>query len=664
MRIKILLFSVFVQLVIAFNVYADIVENDLQKILSKAKKYNNKMTFAQIKPFKIYTPGAENFVNYEKYGEFTNLGTDKYKFVIKDMDGLKKATGEGIYPNSKSVLDSPVYQKYNSEGKLKGIHWNFVHSQNYELDYYKWAAAAEDPGARLYYTALALENAGNYKRAVKAYYACLVFSPMSKGWTTYKTPWYIAPICISKIKYLTENHHDIGVKLIDCDITINNTYDLDFKNETFNINPGKLVAAKSKDFDREYVDLQKTGIKNVVGQGGVKIIQYNNNHFRLAVNDRPYIIRAMTYGPNKVGKKPDNKYNNIKDFSFDDENNNGLIDGAFEAWVDANRNNIQDADEKPVGDFALMKAMGVNTLRLYQANVLNKEFLKDGYEKFGFMYLVGDLIGMYTAESGASWQEGTDYSNLLHQKNMLASVKRTVEMFKDEQYVLMWVLGNENNYGWIGATNAHKNPEAYYKFVNECAKLIKSLDPQKRPVSISNGELLFIDYFAKYCSDVDVFGANIYRGTEGFGHVWEEAAKICAKPVLITEYGCPAYSKGWDDARAEEGQAKYHKGNWEDIERNLAGVKGGVGNALGGVIFEYSDEWWKAEGESDPYKHDSLRQSSGVWLDGYGYEEWFGICSLGNGKDSQFKRQLRKAYFMYRDLWKKYKQGINKDSLS
>ena len=46
----------------------------------------------------------------------------------------------------------------------------------------------------------------------------------------------------------------------------------------------------------------------------------------------------------------------------------------------------------------------------------------------------------------------------------------------------------------------------------------------------------------------------------------------------------------------EEGeieQANYHRGNWLDIEANMAGHADGVGNALGGVAFEWLDEWWK-----------------------------------------------------------------------
>jgi beta-glucuronidase len=389
------------------------------------------------------------------------------------------------------------------------------------------------------------------------------------------------------------------------------------------------------------------------------------------LDDKPYAVKGMTYGPNLVGLTPQTimagtygpdssgeyphpgDVNNTTAWTWDDYNKNGLADGPFEAWADANRNEKQDKNEKNAGDFALMKAMGVNTLRIYHSKGLNKDILKTGYEKYDFMYLMGNLIGMYAIDNGVGWEKGTDYSNPVCQKAMLDSIKQMMKDFKDEPYVLAWVLGNENNYSWFGATNVQSNPEAYYKFANECAKLIKSLDPHKRPVIISNGDIGFIDYFAKYCPDIDVFGANVYRGEAGFGSFWQDVLRKLAKPALITEYGCPAYAKGWSQARREEGQASYHRGNWIDIEDNMAGVKGGSGGALGGIIFEWSDEWWKLEGDSDPNVHDEATNSDMPFMDGGGYEEWFGIAGIGDGKDSVFKRQLRKAYFAYRKLWNK-----------
>lgn len=633
---------------------------DLLLSLEKAQKYNENMKFEdKPKPFPIYDEGTEEWVDYEKYGEFQNPGTDKYKYVIKDFAGLKAATGEGIFPNAPAVRNSPGFKKMRK--KLGGSKWNYVNGKNLQANYYKWAIEKDDdPGVILYYTAHALDMSGNYKRAIKAYYACLVLFPKSVGYTQYKTPWYIAPVCVNRIQYLTKLHPELGIKLEGADVTIKNTFDNDVRNDVFIVNPGKIVPAKPGDLERKYAGPEKTGIKKVTGTGRVKLIQYNNNHYRLTLDDKPHVVRGITYVPNKVGLSPDEgTVDNIRDWSFDDYNRNKKVDGPYDTWVDANRNNKQDDDEKAVGDFALMKEMGVNTLRLYHHSGLNKELLKDGYETYGFMYMMGNLAGMYSKDSGASWEEGTNYSDPQQRANLLASVREMVEEYKNEPYVLMWVLGNENNYSSVGqnitSSQADSHPDAYYKFINECARLIKSLDPQKRPVAISNGDLYLLDYCVKNAPDIDIYGTNSYRGEQGFGNLWKDVAREYGKPVLITEYGCPAYAKGWSMARAEAGQAAHHFGNWNNIEDNMAGVEGGYGNALGGVIFEWSDEWWKAGAGTDSSFHDVDSQFGGAFLDGQSYEEWFGICSLGNGKQSTFKRQLRKSYFTVRELWQKYK---------
>jgi beta-glucuronidase len=115
----------------------------------------------------------------------------------------------------------------------------------------------------------------------------------------------------------------------------------------------------------------------------------------------------------------------------------------------------------------------------------------------------------------------------------------------------------------------------------------------------------------------------------------------------------------------------YLGNNWEDIEAHMAGS--GVGNALGGVLFEYTDEWWKANSDLplkfqkenaewyaprsagyknlQPENQDKLPQFGGPYLDGWSYEEWFGVTSMGSGKGSPFARILRPAYFRMKSLW-------------
>ncbi|MCL2484590.1 MAG: hypothetical protein FWF00_01055 [Endomicrobia bacterium] len=644
--------AVFMFSIMSNTFASDNMDAVLKDVLERAKAYNDTMVYEAPKPFKINDPGTEKWVDYEKYGEFQNLGTKDYKYVVKDSDGLRAASGEGIFPNSQSVLNNPAFKKVSKKRNFKKSQWDFVNSEDYQANFFKWSTVREDPGVKLYFTALALDRAENYEHAVKAYYAALVFFPKAIGWTQWKTPWYIGPVCISRIKYLTERYPEIGVKLIGAKIQIDNGFDNDVRNDIFTINPGMLVPATAADFEQKHIDLSKVGVKKIQGEGKVKLVQYNNNHFVLLVDGKPFTVKGVTYSPNKVGLSPvKGTLNNNRDWTWDDYNKNGIIDGPFEAWVDTNRNNIREEYEKPVGDFNLLQAMGANTLRLFHHGGLNKALLKEGYEKHGFMYIMTDFLGMYAVGSGATWDEGTDYENPLHKKNMLESVRQMVEEYKDEPYILMWTLGNENNYG--GAANADKKPEAFYAFANEAAKLIKVLDPQKRPVAINNGDTLFLDICAKKAPDIDIFGFNSYRGEQGFGNIWQDVAHVYGKPALVLEYGCSAYAKGWSTARIEQGQASYHKGNWTDISNNLAGVEGGIGNALGGVIFEWSDEWWKAEGNSDPSVHDTHPQMQGPFLDGNAYEEWFGIVSIGDGKDSTFKRQLRKAYFTYKDLWNK-----------
>jgi beta-glucuronidase len=592
----------------------------------------------------LYEAGKEDFVNYAKYGEAQNIGTKDYRYVIKDQEGLSLAVGEGISPNTTSLRRDPEFKKAVKEKRLEGSHWDFLQSPDLEAAFLKWATAPEPPGIRLFYTGLILEKSGLIKHAVKCYYAIVVHFPSSYGWTYWHTPWYVGQAAIAKINFLLRRHPELGYKLEDADIRVINGYDNNVANDIFIVNPGRFVKVGLLEKFKPKSSKASKVIKRQLGEGKVHLVQYESGDWQLIVENKPYVIKGVTYAPTKVGESPDN--GTLTNWMEDDFNRNGKADGPYDAFVDKNRNNLQDKDELTVGDFKLMQDMGVNTIRLYHhPHKPNKAVLRDLYNNYGIRVIMGDFLGKYAIGSGAAWNPGTDYNNEEHKRNMMESVTSMVLEFKDEPFILFWLLGNENVYGY--ACNADKDPDAFFKFVNEVAAHIKSIDPE-HPVAICNGDILYLDRFGRDAPQIDMLGTNAYRGDYGFGFLWRQVKQEADRPVFITEFGCPAYAEGKNIDEAEYMQAEFHRGSWEDIENNMA-FAGGAGNVIGGVVFEWLDEWWKAY---EPYTHDTKGLWAGPFPDGYMHEEWLGACGQGDGSLSPFLRQLRKAYYMYKKMWR------------
>jgi beta-glucuronidase len=308
-----------------------------------------------------------------------------------------------------------------------------------------------------------------------------------------------------------------------------------------------------------------------------------------------------------------------------------------------------------VGDFQLLQEMGCNAIRVLTNQSLDLELLRKMYQRHGIMVILNDPFGAYTVNSGAAWEAGTDYRDPTQRKNMLDAFRKTVEMCKGEPWLLMYVLGNENNmppsFKGVNSTrtNAGLYPEDYASLLQEAAELVHRLDPD-HPVGVGNQGLNLLDVYAAKAPALDFIGINEYPGADGFGAMWEAAKAIFDRPVLVTEYGCDAYhaGKGVD----EKLQAEYHRGNWEDIIYNTAGEPG-EGNAIGGMAFEWVDEWWKDTSLKD---QDGIQNTEPTiemaFPDGWSHEEWLGIMSQGDGKRSPFLRQPRAVYYLYKEIWK------------
>ena len=95
----------------------------------------------------------------------------------------------------------------------------------------------------------------------------------------------------------------------------------------------------------------------------VKIIKNKDGVWKILVDYKPYFVKGICYSVEKVGTSSTVSNN----WMWSDIDGNGRIDGPYDSWVDLNRDNYQDSYEDTIGDFALLKAMGCNTIRIYDS---------------------------------------------------------------------------------------------------------------------------------------------------------------------------------------------------------------------------------------------------------------------------------------------------------
>lgn len=329
-------------------------------------------------------------------------------------------------------------------------------------------------------------------------------------------------------------------------------------------------------------------------------------------------------------------------------------------------------------EMALLQGMGVNAIRQYSG--VPPQWVKYIYEEYGIFTILNHSFARYGFNVNGAWVPNVDYSDPDLQKGVMDEVTALVSEFKDVPGVLMWLLGNENNYGlfWEGAetedipegeTQASLRARHMYSLFNDAINKIHDMD-SKRPVAIANGDLLFVDIIAEEIDNLDVLGSNVYRGIS-FGDFFQVVKDKLGVPVLFTEFGADAFN-AMELREDQENQTKYLLGNWQEIYEQSSG-KGLVGNAVGGLTFQFSDGWWKYLQTSNLDVHDI----NASWANG-GYpadlapgennmnEEWFGICAKGP-TDMQGLYQLypRAAYYALREVHalNPYAPGVNLKSI-
>jgi hypothetical protein len=301
----------------------------------------------------------------------------------------------------------------------------------------------------------------------------------------------------------------------------------------------------------------------------------------LLVNGRPFRVKGVHYGPWPPGTGPN------KGYPYP----------------------TRDAIDK---DLALIEDLHANTILVFDAPdevlaLADRHHLKVLYNFSLDWWTVG----------------GPEHERL---KN---AVIERAKSARHQPALLAWILGNEIPSSAV----IQRGERPIVEGLADLYRALKRTDPH-HPVTHANWppmkslDLKFLDFIS----------FNVYPlwppevVASGFGPYLRDVLQPIAggKPLLVTEFGVNTIEAG------EAGQARLLKECWEGI---------GTAQTVGGVVFEFADEWWKnynnprRSGEwwdREPAPNDEKRHD----LDP---EEYYGIVTA--------ERHPRPAFGMVRDLF-------------
>ncbi|MEV0616475.1 discoidin domain-containing protein [Nonomuraea sp. NPDC050404] len=270
------------------------------------------------------------------------------------------------------------------------------------------------------------------------------------------------------------------------------------------------------------------------GPSVVKVTGGQGN-WRLTVNGAPYQIKGITYGPPQAA-----------------------------------------AD----GYMRDLKAMGVNTIRLWGVDDTHTPALLDSAARHGIKVIVGHWLN-----------QGADYAgDSAYRTSVKNEIVARVNALKHHQGVLMWDVGNEviltmQDHG-LPADVVEQRRVAYARFVNEVAEAVHAADPN-HPVTSTDAYTHAWTYYKAHSPALDLLAVNSYGAIDTVRQDW--VAGGYGKPYIVTEAGpdgeweVPDDVNGVPDEPGDLDKGRMYADSWRAIA-------GHTGVALGATMFHYGLE--------------------------------------------------------------------------
>ena len=208
---------------------------------------------------------------------------------------------------------------------------------------------------------------------------------------------------------------------------------------------------------------------SVFAQADKVIVVNNEDGMKLVVNGEDFMINGMNWDYFPIGTN----------YSYSLWNQS---DDVIKAALDA--------------EMGLLKNMGVNVIRQYVG--AQPKWIQYIYENYGIYTMLNHSFGRYGLTINNAWVPVTDYSDPDTQAFLMSEVTELAETYKDTPGLLMFLLGNENNYGlfWAGAETedfpdeeekrdfiGEERGRPMYKLMNDASIKMKSIDAS-HPIAI------------------------------------------------------------------------------------------------------------------------------------------------------------------------------------
>ena len=148
-------------------------------------------------------------------------------------------------------------------------------------------------------------------------------------------------------------------------------------------------------------------------------------------------------------------------------------------------------------------------------------------------------LNMYVMQGIGLPKDSAQYNNEQFKERTRASVRALAEALKDEPNLLVWGIGNEIEHGTA-------NTPAAWKFVNELALLIKSVDSRHLVSTVISHNAKALNLIAEFAPDLDVVGVNSYGSISQLEKMVNDSKWKGA--YIITEWGPTGW---WETTRTQ-----------------------------------------------------------------------------------------------------------------